>query len=152
MQKNLFDMNLKFESRQGLMDFKDAARHILDRLTWVSPEAKDWTYDDEWNMKLCRKTLSLKGTRRLNKKIKFDFILLRYFRYSHLEEPIEDEIKCKSLDELVQLFENEKGTFMWLKGLPDDVLWDWHRYCWKFRVNNEGNIVFIEKWIGSEDG
>jgi len=146
-QVSLFDIDLKFKKGNSLEDFKDEAKDKLDKLEWHSPEKQTFFYSEPGNKKLSLLTLDLKGIRRINKKKKFEFVLLRHWHYSGLEECIDDEVKAKTIEDLEKCFENEISLFKSDLYLPEDVLFDGRRYCWKFEKREDGTIEFIEKWL-----
>lgn len=149
-QIGLFDMGLEASTKTGAENFIDSAGERLAKLEWHSESRKGLYYDELDYRKLCSLTVELKGIRKLDKKGKFKFYLERYWHYSELEEIIADEVSCKNIDELEKVFESEKDNFECLRSLPDDVLFDGRRYCWKFEVN-DGIIYFTEKWLSSLD-
>lgn len=146
-QISLFDSGLKFKEGKALDEFKDETRERLDNLQWESPEKQTFAYNDDGDMFLTKMRLKLEGIRRLGKKGKFEFLLERHFRYSHLEEVIEDEIPCKRIQDLEACFQGEQILFESDLELPENVLFDGHRYCWRFRKNEDGTISFTEKVI-----
>lgn len=124
----------------------------LAKLKWLSESRKDFYYGELDYRKLCSLTVEFKGIRTPDKKNKgkFKFYLERYWHYSNLEEIIADEVLCKDIDELEKVFETEKDNFECLKNLPDDVLFDGRRYCWKFEVRYD-KVCFVEKWLPQGD-
>jgi len=147
LQKNLFDLDLKFSGRSGVEVFADSSAERLKRLVWSSGSRQDFYYDDLDNRRLALVSLVLKGLRRLKKNGRFEFVLERRWSYSGLEECIDDEVCCSKIEDLEGLFEDEKSSFEVLRALPSDVLFDGRRYCWRFRKNDDGAVVFIEKWL-----
>jgi hypothetical protein len=146
-QINLFDMGLKTAQKSEAEDFTDTAAETLKKLSWYSERMQTFYYDELENMKLTSVRLKLKGIRRLKKDGKFEFALERSWFYSGLEECIEDEIKFGKIEELEELFEDEKYSFEQLRKLPEDVLFDGRRYFWKFQKTQDGTIYFAEKWM-----
>lgn len=164
-QANLMDMNLKFKkgvdfkgrsnlstmnlksSKKNIMDeFKDESLERINKLVWNSPKKQTFCYDDNGDMKLTTLKLNLKGARRLNKKGKFDFVLEREWDYDGIEEKIIDDVLCHKLPDLESCFNDEIFMFESDLTLPKDVLFDGHRYCWKFK-EVKGKIRLLEKWL-----
>ena len=146
MQKSLFDMDLKTIST-GTEEFKDSAGERLDKLNWKSELTKTFSYNENEDRIKIMIVTYLKGIRKINKKGKFEFYLLRDNFCATIDDLFADEIKCKDIKELEDFFEGEKQHAIWMSKLPDDVLFDNHRYCWKFK-EADGKVKFIEKWIG----
>ena len=145
-QKSLFDLNLKMVEPSSVSEFIDEVRQRLDKLVWYSEPRQTFYYDDNNRMKLTSLAFNLKGVRRVDKKGKSLFFLQRYWHYSGLEECIEDEIPVGSINDLESCFEDERWESDTCRNLPHDVLFDGHRYCWKFIKRENGTIIFTEKW------
>jgi len=151
-QIGLFDMGLETSTETGTENFIDSAGKRLAKLKWHSESRKDFYYDEADYRKLCSLKVEFKGIRVPDKKTKgrSKFSLERYWQYSNLEEIIADEVQCKDIDELEKVFEAEKENFETLRNLPDDVLFDGRRYCWKFK-EYDGKVYFTDKWLPQGD-
>lgn len=146
-QKSLFDVGLNFKDNSNEERFVDEIRLRLDKLFWKSLPRHGFMYDENENLKFTNISLSLKCDRRLKKNGKIEYVLFRGFSYETIDDLFEDEIPFNKIEELEASFENEKESFDAERRLPQDVMFDGHRYCWRFSKNDDGTIEFIEKWV-----
>jgi hypothetical protein len=121
-------------------------------MEWNSEPMQTFYYDDHGRMKLTTLALNLHPARRFDKKGKPIFFLERYWHYLGLEESIADEFPVYGINDLESCVNDEKYLFEQQRLLPADVLFDGHRYFWRFEKVEDGTIEFIEKWFAPVEG
>jgi len=141
MQKNLFDLELKFAATD--IPFEDELSTRLQRLAWQSTPFDNWTYDDNDDAVLIKATLHLRAVRTFPKKGAPRLYLERWLQCSHLDEPLNDLIQAADTSELEQLFETEKDQVEF--SITNQVMFDGHRYWWKWR-EQDGKVIFTERF------
>jgi hypothetical protein len=146
-QKSLFDLNLKMVDAPQNEQFVDDIRERLNKMEWLSLPRHTFSYDENDNLKFAYVSLSMKCDRRIKKNGKIEYLLLRNFYYDSIDDLLDDEITFNKIEELEQMFLNEKESFESERLLPKDVLFDGHRYCWRFEIHNDGTVEFVEKWV-----
>jgi len=146
-QKSLFDLGLQYRQANSSEEFIDGEKKRLNELSWLSLPRQGFFYDENDKTRLALVTMELKCFRRIKKKGQKELVLSRGIKYDSIDEYFTDEIPCKTIDELENIFESEKHDFEIERLLPPDVLFDGRRYFLKFEKNDDGTIGFTEKWF-----
>jgi hypothetical protein len=145
-QKSLFDIGLQYKDADHDEEFIDEEKKLLNAICWQSLPRQTFYYDNDNNMKLTTVSVNLCASRRVDIKGKVHYFLERNWKYSGLAELICDEIDVWGIKDLESCLEDEKWLFEKELNLPQDVLFDGHRYFRKFEKNPDGTIRFLEKW------
>lgn len=124
-----------------------ANRDKVNNLFFALDDIYTWNWDENEERIPLKLDVTLSAATKPNKKGKLQFLLLRMFKYSDDIYDVEDEVVCKSLEELLQLFENEKEEWEYFKEQGQKgILFDGHRYMWNTKIE-DGNVIFLEKTI-----
>jgi hypothetical protein len=150
-QKSLFELNLKMVDTPA-EDIIDEERIKLNSMSWQSLPRQTFSYNQNDNLIFDYVALSIRCERQFKKNGKTEYLLIRGFRYKSIDELFEQEIPFDKIKELESAFRVEKDSFEAERLLPKDVLFDGHRYCWKFEKHEDGTIEFTDKWFPMING
>lgn len=128
-----------------LLNFEQKAEEKakFEKMFFEGQEFNNWMerdFNEEGNFSiLCKTKTNLATGTEPAKNGKIKFILVRNITYNIRGEVIEeaDKIECKTLDELINLFETEKGNLEAFKEASDKgVMFDGRRYWHKIHISD----------------